>query len=111
MVDLLAALALRCGFASPSRATVYRFLAREVVHTYRVSTLPLPVQAACYNLEPSSVVPGHQLAQLCFQHGDLPALHFAASLPWIDLYQARRRRGWHGRSRGLCDAVCTVRRI
>jgi non-specific serine/threonine protein kinase len=34
-----------------------------------------------------------------------------AGLPWLDLYQARRARGWRTRSRGLLDAVLRAREI
>jgi hypothetical protein len=50
-------------------------------------------------------VPGHQLAFYCFDYGSLAAISFAAGLPWLDLYQARRMRGWRPRSFGLLAAV------
>jgi hypothetical protein len=50
-------------------------------------------------------VPGHQLAFYCFNYGSLGAISYAAGLPWLDLYQARRMRGWRPRSFGLLLAV------
>ena len=64
-----------------------------------------------YNLGPEAEVPGHQLAFYCFNYGDLPAVSFAAGLPWLALYQARRLPGYRARSRGLIDAVMRVRGV
>jgi hypothetical protein len=69
------------------------------------------VQGALYNLGPTGQVPGHQLVFHAFQHGDTRAMSFAAGLPWLDLYQAQRMRGWRARSRGLLDAVMRRRGI
>jgi len=95
----------------PSRATVYKFMARTQGHEYEISSLPEYVQAALYNLSPDSRVPGHQLAFYCFNYGNLQALSFASGLPWLDLYQAARMRGFRPASRGLLDAVMRTRKI
>ena len=57
------------------------------------------------------MVPGHQLAFYLFHHGDTQALSFAAGMPWLELYQANRMRGWRPTSRGLFLAVLRRRRI
>ena len=95
----------------PARASVYKFMAREVLHYYRSADLPAAIQAALYNLPVSAKVPGHQLVFYCFCYGDLSAMSFAAGLPWIDLYQAARMRGWRARSRGLLESVMEARHI
>ena len=50
--------------------------------------------AALYNLGPGARVPGRQLAFYCLNYGSLSAMSFAATLPWLDLHQARHVRGW-----------------
>lgn len=107
-------LATRCeeeGLRPPSRATVYKLLDRLPTGTYRVSELPAAARAALYNLDPSSEVPGHQLAFYCFNYGDLAAVSFAAGLPWLALHQALRLPGYRARSRGLAEAVARARGI
>jgi hypothetical protein len=107
-------LGARCrlaGWRVPARATLYHAIARLDGHRYRIASLPAPVRTALYNLDEEVVVPGHQLAFYCFNYGDLAAVSFAAGLPWLDLYQAARLRGWRPRSRGLLDAALAVRRI
>ena len=79
--------------------------------TFRKQDLPPAAQAALYNLAPESDVPGHQVAFYCFNYGDLCAVSFAAGLPWLSLYQARRMPGHRRKSRGLLEAVSLVRRI
>jgi hypothetical protein len=93
------------GLKPPARATLYNALARLDGHLYTVSTLPTPAVEALYNIAPEGCVPGHQLAFYCFNYGSLSAISFAAGLPWLDLYQARRMRGWRPRSFGLLAAV------
>jgi hypothetical protein len=105
VADLCAA----SGLKPPARATLYNAFDRLEPRRYHVSTLPPRAVAALYNLAPDSVVPGPQLAFYCFNYGSLAAVSFAAGLPWLDLYQARRLRGWRPRSRGLFDAVMRVR--
>lgn len=56
-------------------------------------------------------MPGPQLAFYCLNYGSLAAISYAAGLPWLDLYQAGRLRGWRPRSRGLLDAVLRARGI
>lgn len=101
----------RRGLDCPSRATVYKYMATVPVHRYEIRTLPPEVRAALYNLSSDGIVPGHQLAFYCFNYGDLRAVSFAAGLPWLDLYQAVRMRGFRPRSRGLLQAVTRVRGI
>jgi len=114
MKDLLTALRTRCRemqLEAPSRATVYRLMESLSGPTRRKSELPEAVQSALYNLGPESEVPLHQIAFYCFNYGDLQAASFAAGLPWLALYQARRTRGHRPKSRGLLDAAMRVRRI
>lgn len=99
------------GLRVPSRASLYNAFARIDGHTYRVSRLPSYASEALYNLAPDSVVPGHQVAFHCFNYGTLSGVSFAAGLPWLDLYQAARLRGWRPRSRGLLEAVMKARGI
>ena len=114
MKDLLADLSVRCSTMqreAPSRATVYKLLESIPCPTRRKVDLPEAVQSALYNLTPESDVPLHQIAFYCFNYGDLRAVSFAAGLPWLALYQARRMRGHRPKSRGLLEAVMRVRRI
>jgi hypothetical protein len=107
----LAALCRRRRLRCPARATIYRFMARCPPHMYRIEELPPAVRDALYNLGPTGEVPGHQLAFHAFNHGDTRAMSFAAGLPWLDLYQADRVRGWRPRSQGLLRAVMQRRTI
>ena len=114
MRDLLAELGACCaeaGVRAPSRATVYNRMAAHPTPRLRFADLPAPVQASLYNLEPDAAVPAHQVAYHAFQYGDMRAIGFAAALPWLALYQARRLRGWRPKSRGLLDAVMETRGI
>ena len=114
MKELLARLAGHCeqaGSASPSRATVYKYMAGTSVHFYEKGRLPSAVRATLYNLSSDAEVPGHQLAFHCFNYGGVGALSYAAGLPWLDLYQAARTRGWRPKSRGLLESVMHVRGI
>ena len=99
------------GLTRPCRATVYRYMETALIHRYEIPSLPRSVRAALYNLGPEGKVPGHQLAFYCFNYGDLEAISFGAGLPWLDIYQAKRMRGFRPRSRGLIEAVARVRRI
>jgi hypothetical protein len=83
--------------------------ARIEGHVYDISALPPHVREALYNLAPDGTVPGHQLAFYCFNHGSLAAASYAAGLPWLDLYQAARLRGWRPRSWGLLRAALRAR--
>ncbi|MFH0946017.1 MAG: hypothetical protein V2A76_12530 [Planctomycetota bacterium] len=112
--DLLARIDQQCrdkGLRPPSRATVYKLMTSLPGPTYRVASLPRSVQSALYNLTPESDVPARQVAFYCFNYGDLGAMSFAAGLPWRALHQALRLRGYRQRSRGLIEAVATVRGI
>jgi len=99
------------GLPVPARATIHGALARIEGHTYRIDRLPAHVRDTLYNLDPQGEVPGPQLAFYCFNHGPLPAVCFAAGLPWLDLHQASTLGGWRPRSRGLLDAVLAARGI
>ena len=99
------------GIKPPVRASLYSALARIEGHSYAIADLPAPVASALYNLSPVDRVPGHQLAFYCFNYGSLPAISYAAGLPWLNLYQARRLRGWRPRSAGLLAAVMRARSI
>jgi hypothetical protein len=96
---------------TPSRATIYNFIPRCPSHAYSIAELPAYVREALYNLDPAGTVPGHQLAFYAFQYGDTRAASFAAGLPWLDLYQADRVRGWRSHSQGLLRAVLERRAI
>jgi len=114
MKRVLASLSEHCehaGSAPPSRATVYKFMAGTSVHFYEKDELPPDVQATLYNLSDDAEVPGHQLVFHCFNYGGMGALCFAAGLPWLDLYQAVRKRGWRLKSLGLLRSVMRVRGI
>jgi hypothetical protein len=114
MSEILDALAAHCrsvGERTPSRATVYALMNRAPTKKLRVKDLPGPVRAALYNLADTSSVPAHQVAFYCFNYGDLAAVSFASSLPWLALYQARRLPGFRAKSRGLIDAVARDRGI
>jgi hypothetical protein len=99
------------GLKAPARASLYNALPRIQGHRYAISALPGHVAATLYNLAPAGEVPGPQLAFHCFNYGTVPAICYAASLPWLDLYQAMRVRGWRRRSLGLLLAVMRTRKI
>lgn len=101
----------RHGLCAPARATIYNAIPRTPAHVYSVPELPVHVRDALYNLDLEGTVPGHQLAFYAFQYGDTRAMSFAAGLPWLDLYQADRMRGWRPRSHGLLRAVLAHRAI
>lgn len=114
LAAVLRVLAARCrrdGLRTPARATLYNALGRIAGHRYPIPDLPAHVRLALYNLSDDGAVPGHQLAFYCFNYGDLAAASFAAGLPWLDLYQAARLRGWRPRSRGLLEAALAARGI
>jgi len=99
------------GVRAPSRASLYNVLARIEGHSYDLSALPPHVREALYNLAPNATVPGHQLVFYCVNYGSFAAVSFAAGLPWLDLHQAWRLRGWRPRSRGLLQAAMRARAI
>ena len=101
----------RHGLRVPVRASLYNALGRIEGHAYSIAELPEPVGEVLYNLDRAAEVPGRQLAYYCFNYGSLAAISFAAGLPWLDLYQARRLRGWRPRSLGLLESVLRVRGI
>jgi hypothetical protein len=107
----IAALCTARGLRTPSRASLYNAFAAIEGHAYEIDALPPPLLEVLYNLAPTGLVSGRQLAFHCFNYGSLAALGYAAGLPWLDLYQARRLRGWRPRSRGLLDAVMRARGI
>src|SRR5450756_2493620 len=102
---------LEHGLRPPSRASLYSTLSRIPGHAYQVSLLPPHVRAALYNLSDDAEVPGHQLVFYCVNYGSFAVVSYAASLPWLDLYQASHLRGWRPRSRGLLHAAMRVRGI
>ncbi len=113
-VELLAGLRAFCRarrLRAPSRATVYNFMARAPVPSFRVGELPPHVRETLYNLEADSQVPAHQLAFHCFNYGGPAAMSFAAGLPWLALYQAARLPGHRDRALGPLLAVLKVRNI
>lgn len=105
----LGALAEERGWRPPSRGALYAALASLEGSRHEKARLPPPVQDALYNLGPDAQVPGHQVAFYCFNYGSVAAASFAAGLPWLDLYQAARARGWRRRSRGLVLAALAAR--
>ena len=114
MVGLMATLEKGCvalGKKAPSRATVYKYMARAPGICLPMAELPATVATTLYNLAADAMVPAHQVAFRALTEGEMDAVSFAASMPWLALYQARLLPGWRPRSRGLLDAICTVRRI
>jgi len=107
----LAALCVERGLRPPARASLYNALPRLPGHSYAVADLPAPVAGTLYNLARTSRVPGHQLAFHCLNYGGVAAISWAAGLPWLDLYHARRLRGWRARSAGLLNAIMRARGI
>jgi hypothetical protein len=107
----LARRAARHGLRAPSRASLYNAPARTPGHVYETSLLPAQVREVLYNLPEDGQIPGHQLVFYCFNYGPLSAVSYAAGLPWLDLFQASKLRGWRPRSRGLLAAVMRVRGI
>ena len=107
----VAAVCAEQGIRPPARASLYNALARTEGHVYATSELPGTVVEALYNLAPDGRVPGPQLVFHCLNYGAVPAMCYAAGLPWLDLFQASRLRGWRPRSRSLLQAVLHVRGI
>jgi hypothetical protein len=105
LLGRIAAVCASSGLKVPSRASIYSAFARIEGHSYRVVQLPPDVASALYNLGPAARVPGHQVAFHCLNYGSLSALSYAATLPWLDLHQAKLVRGWRPRSRGLLSAI------
>ena len=111
MLDEIAAFCRQSGERIPSRSTIYRFMAQCPPRQVRIAELPDSLRKSLYNLDHDGMVPGHQLAFYAFSFGDMRALSFAAGLPWLDLYQAHRMRGWRPKSHGLLRAVMLRRGI
>jgi hypothetical protein len=114
ITDLLEEVGRFCkdrGLRPVSRAALYRLLDRLDGHGYLVDKLPHDVRLTIHNLDPAARVPGGQLAFHCLNYGGLRAMSFAAGLPWLDLHQARLKRGWRSKSRGLLEALCRARGI
>jgi len=99
------------GTRVPARATIYQAMAMLPSPAFTIEDLPPAALETLYNLSPTGLVPGHQLAFYCLNYGTDEAISFAAGLPWLALYQAARLPGWHARSRGLLDAILRVRKI
>jgi hypothetical protein len=94
---------------SPSRAVIYQFMAHTPLHFFALQELPREVREALYNLAGETRVPAPQVVFYCFNHGTVSAMSFAAGLPWIDLYQAERMRGWRPASLALLRSVTRAR--
>jgi hypothetical protein len=112
--DLLAEVSRSCaarGLRPPSRTALYRLLDDMESHAYPMASLPQDVRLTLHNVDPAAAVPGSQLAFHCFNYGNSRALSFASGLPWLDLHQARLKRGWRAKSLGLLHAVCRARGI
>ncbi len=113
MASVLRELSSYClaeGHREPSRGAVYQALKVLPGASYRVRELSPAVRAVLYNFTDDTVIPASQLAFYCLNYGDLPALSFAAGLPWLALYQASRQRGFREKSHGLVDAILRARR-
>lgn len=102
---------LKKNYSIPARCTIYNFMERAPVPLYLPAQLPGHVRQSLYNLDLSNPIPGHQLVFYCINYGDLRAVCFAASLPWLSLYQASRMRGFRPKSRGLLESVLRKRGI
>ena len=114
MAEILAGIGRFCKareLRPPSRAALYRLLDRIPAHAYRLAALPHDVRLTLHNVDPTAPIPGDQIAFRCFHDGNLRALSFAAGMPWLDIHQARRKRGWRPKSRGLLEALCRARGI
>ena len=74
-----------------------------------VSELPAASQQSLYNLEKNSLVPWVQVAFAGFNYGRGPAISYAAGLPYLVLFQARRLTGWRPKSASLLDAILVLR--
>lgn len=96
---------------APSRTTLYRFVLQCPPRQYDIAGLPQSVRDALHNLDHGGSVPGHQLVFYAFNYGDPRAVSFAAELPWLELYQADRMRGWRPKSHGLFRTVMRARQI
>ena len=107
----LAAACRSRGLRPPSRASLYNALRSVRGHQYAASALPPHVRLSLYNLGPEAVVPGPQLVFYGLHYGSVNAASYVLGLPWLDLYQAARRRGWRPRSRGLLLAAMRLRGI
>ncbi len=105
----VAALCARTGRRPPARGSLYNAFDAIEPHCFAIASLPPGIGGLLYNLSPDGALPGPQLVFYCLNYGSLPAFSFAAALPWLDLHQARRMRGWRPRSRGLLDAILAAR--
>jgi len=111
VLSQLEAFCAREGHPVPARATVYAFMSRAPAPSHRWESLPPSVRATLHNLEPGSSVPGPQLVHRAFNAGDVAAISFASSLPWLCLYQANEMRGFRPKSHALLRAVLRARGI
>lgn len=99
------------GKRCPSRSSIYKLLRQAPDRSYPIEDLPDAARNALYNLASPGRVPGAQLVYYCLHYGSLAAIHFAAGLPWLSLFQAQTLRGWRPRSLGLLRAVLLSRGI
>jgi len=111
VLDALADTAKQGGLRMPSRTTVYRFFDTVTPPELKADSLPRAVREALYNLDGSARIPAPQVVFYCFNYGTPRAMSFAAGLPWLALYQAKRIRGWRSRSRALLEAILRSRGI
>jgi len=110
ILDKLHRFCTRRGYKVPSKATVYNYMKKSVVHQYDWDVLSPSVQCAMYNLDSSAVIPGHQAVFYALNYGDVAAISFAAGCPWIDLYQADKVPGWRPKSHALLKAIIADRK-
>jgi hypothetical protein len=99
------------GIRPPARASLYAAIGRIDGHVYAIAALPGAVSDTLYNLASDGTVPGPQLVFNCFNYGSVAAICYAAGLPWLDVFQASKLRGWRPRSRSLLQSVMRLRGI
>lgn len=103
------ALCRAVGLKPPARSSLYAIADRMPGRMYALCDLPEHVRETLHNVAPTAEVPGRQIAFACVNYGDARALAFAASLPWLDLHQARGLRGYREKSIGVLNAICAAR--
>ena len=110
VLDELGAFCRRRGLEMPSRATVYNAVNRVPVPTYDYDELPRSVQQTLHNVARGRI-PGQQVVFAAFNFGDVRAMSFASSLPWICLHRASMIPGYRPKSFALLAAVMAHRGI
>jgi hypothetical protein len=99
------------GVRPPARSSLYGIAERYHGHSYPIATLPSWVAELLHNVDPAHAIVGKHLVFACLNYGDTRAMSYAAGLPWLDLHQARKLRGYRLKSRGVLDAICQARDI